>query len=362
MIITSLLIGAQTSIVAASGLLALSMLALWIHKSRAGAQWGFRLHFHPNHVVQPLTQGAVYVYLSLNSPWIGRYLPLILYQLVFAFVFEMILSLAKYRCFRVGFSVFPIVLSLNLVLWFRPEYFYLQLAMVALAVFSKHFLLRDDGRHIFNPSGLALAAATLFLFCIRFKFIYLVEIIDTYRASRPGIFLLLLTVGWVPQLAGGVSLISLGALLSLCSLYTVSDWVTGLPLINRWVDPAILVGVTLLATDPATTPRNRWPRFVFGLLYGAGIIFWYGLLSYLYLPGYFAKILALPLLNVITPRLDKLGDPTRGAFTRLFATTRIQTAVYSAVFLLLVPRAAQKRRPSLPATFNSKIWAEGAKR
>lgn len=357
----SLWISAQTSIVTASGLLALSILALWLYKSRVGARWSFPLHLNRNHVVQALTQGAVYVYLSLHSPWVGRYLPLILYQLAFAFVFEMLLSLAKYRCFRVGFSVFPVVLSINLFIWFRPGYFYLQILMVALAIFSKHFLRRADGRHIFNPSGLALATATLFIFCFRFRFIYLSEIIETYRASRPGIYPFVLAAGWATQLIGGVSLISLGALLSLFSLYTVSAWTTGLPLINRWIDPAVLVGVTLLVTDPATTPRNRWPQFVFGLLYGTGIVAWYGFLSYLYLPGYFAKVLALPLLNYIAPNVDKTGDPTHGIFTRVFASTRAQTAVYSAVFLLLMP-GTQKRRPSLPGTFNSKVWAEGAKR
>jgi hypothetical protein len=335
--------------------------ALWLHKWRAGIQWSFPLHLHPNHIVQPLTQAAVFVYLGLYSPWVARYLPLILFQLVFAFVFEMLLSLAKYRSFRIGFSVFPIVLSVNLIIWFRPEYFYLQILMVILAVFSKHFIRWSNGRHIFNPSGLGLIAATLFLFCFRFKPIYLAEIIGTYNAARPGIFLFVLASGWVVQLVGGISLISLGALVSLFSLYTVSAWVTGFPLINRWIDPAILVGVTLLVTDPATTPRNRWPQFMFGLLYGAGIIFWYGVLSYLYLPGYFAKVMALPLLNLIAPNMDKIGDPTRGVFTHIFRTTRIQTAVYSIVFLLLVP-GTQKRRPSLPSALHSKIWAEGAKR
>ena len=50
-------------------------------------------------------------------------------------------------------------LSMNLFLWFRDDWFYLQFVMVAIIVFGKEFLRwKRDGHvtHIFNPSAFAL--------------------------------------------------------------------------------------------------------------------------------------------------------------------------------------------------------------
>lgn len=56
--------------------------------------------------------------------------------------------------------------SINLFLWFKPEWFYWQFVMVVVGFLAKEFLRwQKDGRsaHIFNPSSFPLGLAALLL-------------------------------------------------------------------------------------------------------------------------------------------------------------------------------------------------------
>ena len=48
-----------------------------------------------------------------------------------------------------GFGPIPIIFSMNLFLWFRDDWFYLQFVMVAIIVFGKEFVRwkRDGQSH-----------------------------------------------------------------------------------------------------------------------------------------------------------------------------------------------------------------------
>ena len=63
-----------------------------------------------------------------------------------------------------GLGPVPVVGSINLFLWFKDDWWYWQIVMLAIA-FSSKPLLRwtRDGRetHIFNPSAIALAALSV---------------------------------------------------------------------------------------------------------------------------------------------------------------------------------------------------------
>ena len=55
---------------------------------------------------------------------------------------------------------FPVIFSINLFLWFKPDWFYLQFLMVAVGFAAKELIRwKRDGRHvhIFNPSSFPLA-------------------------------------------------------------------------------------------------------------------------------------------------------------------------------------------------------------
>ncbi len=57
---------------------------------------------------------------------------------------------------------FPVIFSINLFLWFKPDWFYFQFLMVALGFAAKELIRWDkDGRraHIFNPSSFPLACS-----------------------------------------------------------------------------------------------------------------------------------------------------------------------------------------------------------
>ena len=59
---------------------------------------------------------------------------------------------------------FPVIFSINLFLWFKPDWFYLQFLMVALGFAAKELIRWNrDGRrvHIFNPSSFPLAVFSL---------------------------------------------------------------------------------------------------------------------------------------------------------------------------------------------------------
>ena len=56
--------------------------------------------------------------------------------------------------YTLGFGPFPVIFSINLFLWFKPDWFYLQFLMVATGFAAKALIRWEkDGRpsHIFNP-------------------------------------------------------------------------------------------------------------------------------------------------------------------------------------------------------------------
>ena len=44
------------------------------------------------------------------------------------------------RHLHVGFGLFPVIFSINLFLWFKPDWFYLQFAMIALGLAAKEWI------------------------------------------------------------------------------------------------------------------------------------------------------------------------------------------------------------------------------
>ena len=348
---------------AANGILVLLFVLLLLYKLSFGQKWDFALNLRVPNLIQACVQSSIYVFMSQFSPGVGNYAPLIFYQIFFAFVFDFLLSLLVYKNYRFGFSILPIVLSINLFIWFRPQYFYLQLAMVALAIYSKHIIVRNiAGRqsHVFNPSGIAMALGAVFILfsgSIR-QYVFIDEIIVSYNSSRPYIFLFILFVGSISQWVGRIVLISLGAVVTLFSLSSLCELITGLPAINHWIDPSVMVGVTLLVTDPATSPKKNWGKFLFGCCYGLGILFGYGVLSRFQLPGYYAKILALPFLNLLAPFIDRIKFPfVPSTRAQRFYHPGVQGLLYVAVFLALLPTVHGPRQKSYLGALGGAAWA-----
>jgi hypothetical protein len=63
----------------------------------------------------------------------------------------------------------------------------------------------------------------------------------------------------------------------------------------------------LLFTDPATSPRTLLGRILFGVLYGLTVVLLYELLLNANAPGFYDKLLQVPLLNLCVIGLDRLA-------------------------------------------------------
>jgi hypothetical protein len=70
---------------------------------------------------------------------------------------------------------------------------------------------------------------------------------------------------------------------------------------------AVFLGMHLLFTDPATSPRTELGRIVYGVLYGLTTVLLYSVLIRAGMPGFYDKLLQVPLLNLSAGLLDRLA-------------------------------------------------------
>ena len=101
---------------------------------------------------------------------------------------------------------------------------------------------------------------------------------------------------------GNPSLLSAAA--ALYALNLVYTHATGLYFfIDTNIPAAVFLGLHLLITDPATSPKKNIGKVIFGGLYGAGVFGFYWLLARLGVPTFYDKLLIVPPLN-LTVRLS----------------------------------------------------------
>ena len=333
---------AWTVMVACSaGLSAAFLYFLWRQRG-AAEPCQIEMDVRRTHVVQAIAQGSIYFYVGQYYSGVAQWAPFIIYQLIVAFVFDFLLSVYRQNRYTLGMAIFPIVLSINLFMWFKPEYFAGQLAMIFVAILGKAYIVRMlDGRprHIFNPSALPMALTAL-LVVIVFNSDHVLNtsnVVFSYLLA-PHFQLFVFVMGMFSHLAGRVSFISLGAVATLFIVDAVFKAITGLPPMGDIVQPSVFVGITLLVTDPVTSPKTRTGQLVYGSLYGFGILISYILLNHFGFPRYYDKILPVPILNYIGPSLDRIKLPLWGPMkSPVWQTAWAPAAVYAVAFLLMLP-------------------------
>src|SRR5436305_1484071 len=74
------------------------------------------------HWIQAGAQTGVLLYWGWHVHFVYAFLPLIVSQLVFAYAIESLLAWSRRDVHALGFGPFPVVLSINLFLWFKPEW------------------------------------------------------------------------------------------------------------------------------------------------------------------------------------------------------------------------------------------------
>ena len=104
-------------------------------------------------------------------------------------------------------------------------------------------------------------------------------------------------------------LVTLSAAVALCLLnIAFTGWTGVYHFVDSNIPIAVFLGMHLLVTDPATSPRKAFGKIVFGAMYGAGVFAMYGVLGWLGAPRFYDKLLCVPALNLTVQALDRASD------------------------------------------------------
>jgi TPR repeat protein len=299
----------KVSFLGSAGFLLAGLCALRWSAVRTGRTLTYELVPRRVHWVQMIMHSCVYAYWGWYWREVYHELPLIAAQVVFLYVLDMLVCWSRRDKWILGFGPIPIVFSMNLFLWFRDDWFYLQFAMVAIIVFGKEFVRwKRDGQstHIFNPSAFALFLTSIVLIATHNTPITWGTEISTTFNSPPNIYLEIFLLGLIVQGLFSVTLVTLSAAAMLYVLNVVYTGSTGLYyFIDFNIHPAVFLGLHLLVTDPATSPRKNFGKVIFGAAYGAGVFGLYGLLDGMGAPQFYDKLLFVPVLNLTVRALDR---------------------------------------------------------
>jgi hypothetical protein len=260
------------------------------------------------HYVQACAHISIFVYWGWYWPPVYAFAYLIVAQLLFAYAFDMLLAWARRDDYALGFGPFPIILSTNLFLWFRDDWFYLQFAMIATGFAAKELIRwTKDGRrtHIFNPSSFALTMFSAALIASGTTGITWGQDIAITQFYPPHMYLFLFAVALPGQLLFGVTTMTMSAVLTTYLFGLAYYGATGTYYFyDSYIPIAVFLGMHLLFTDPSTAPRTELGRLIFGALYGLSTIALYEGLGAAGLPTFYDKLLQVPLLNLAIQRLD----------------------------------------------------------
>jgi hypothetical protein len=266
------------------------------------------------HYLQACAQGSVLLYWGWYWPPVSDHVPLIAAQLIFAYAFDMLLGWSRRPTYTLGFGPFPVIFSINLFLWFRPEWSYFQFVMVAVGFAAKELIRwQRDGRfvHIFNPSSFPLAVVSLALILTGTSDVTRGADIAISQFYPPHMYLMLFLIGLPGQFFFGVTSMTLSAVLSTYLFGLLYFAATGTYFFyDSYVPISVFLGMHLLFTDPSTSPRTELGRVIFGVLYGLSAVVLYQLLGTAGVPTFYDKLLQVPILNLSVRMLDRVARST----------------------------------------------------
>ena len=293
-------------------------LAAWwaILVSRAGGRrLRIDVELRPQHYLQAVAHASIFIYWSFYWPPIADALPLIAAQIAFSYAFDWLLVFSRRDTYTLGFGPFPIIFSTNLFLRFHDDWFALQFAMIALGFVAKELIRwQREGRsvHVFNPSSFPLAIASVVLILTHTTDHTWGEGIATQLFLPPQIFFFIFLVALPGQYLFGVSKMTLSAVLTTYAFSEIYFRATGTYFfIDDHVPIAVFLGMHLLFTDPSTSPSSEQGRVLFGVIYGLSVVALYSLLARLGAPTFYDKLLPVPIMNLLVPRIDRLSASGR---------------------------------------------------
>ena len=304
-------------ILAQSFLVAALLLLVWqfwlfVKVSQANLTPSFKIELRPQHYIQAMVQSSVFFYWGWYWPPVYGMAWIMLGQLVFAYAFDILLSWSRGKKYVLGFGPFPIILSTNLFLWFKDDWFYLQFLMIAVGFLGKEFVRWSRGGrsvHIFNPSAFSLGLFSIGLLVAGATDISWGQQIASTLSLAPNIYLFLFSVGLVVMYFFSITLIAGSAAATLFILSAIYSGWSGVPyFVDSEIPTAVFLGLLLLVTDPSTSPRSQLGKIFFGCFYGLGVFGLYSFLGFLGVPTFYDKLLCVPLLNLSVEKIDKLAS------------------------------------------------------
>ncbi len=282
---------------------------LGIARRRSGDALALEVRAIRPHWIQLMAQGTVLAWWGWFVPAVYAFAPFVLAQLILAVAVEALFAWTRRGRHTLGFGPVPVVFSLNLFLWFRPDWFFLQMAMVVLVYVGKEFVrwrVGGQSRHIFNPSALALALASVALIATGSTEITLGVEIAQSQYIPPHIFLVIFLAALPGQLLFGVATMTMPAVLVIWGFSAAYVGITGEYFFyDAYIPIAVFLGLHLLFTDPATSPRSELGRVLFAVLYGTGVVASVFALNAVGAPPFYDKLLPVPILNLLAPTLDR---------------------------------------------------------
>jgi hypothetical protein len=292
----------------AVGVLLAWQAVLAIRLRQAGARRRFVPLLRPQHYIQACIHTSIYLYWGFYWRPVYDYAVLLLAQLVFAYVVDMLVQWSRREEYALGFGPFPIIFSTNLFLWFRDDWFYLQFLMIAVGFLGKELVKweREGKRmHIFNPSAFTLGLFSLVLIATGTTDITRGPEIASTLTLAPWMYTWLFVTGLVVMYLFRITLVAGTAAAVLFAGSAVYYALTGVPyFIDSDIPAAVFLGLHLLVTDPSTSPRTPPGKVVFGALYGLGVFGLYTLLGMAGAPTFYDKLLCVPLLNLSVRGID----------------------------------------------------------
>jgi hypothetical protein len=282
---------------------------LFVAAARAGRRFRLDISLRKQHYLQACAQGSVLLYWGWFVPDVYKAAPLIAAQIVFAYGLEILLTWSRRDTYTLGFAPFPVVFSINLFLWFKPEWFYLQFLMVAFGFAAKEIIhWHKEGRsvHIFNPSAFTLALFSVALLLTARSDISWGQTIAITQFYPPQMYLMLFLIGLPGQLLFGVTSMTMAAVVTTYLFGLLYFAATGVYFFyDSYIPIAVFLGMHLLFTDPSTSPRTELGRLIFGAMYGLSTILLYDVLGRAGLPTFYDKLLQVPLLNLSIKSIDR---------------------------------------------------------
>jgi hypothetical protein len=338
----------RTSFLGAAGILFVWTVALAMAGRARGRQLTIEVALRKQHYLQACAQASVLLYWGWYWREVYDAVPLIAAQLAFAYAFDILLAWSRRDVYTLGFAPFPVVFSINLFLWFKPDWFYLQFLMLAVGFAAKELIRwNKDGRraHIFNPSSFPLSVFSIGLILTATTSWTWGPDIARTQFNPPYIYLFLFLIGLPGQFLFGVTTMTMSAVLTTYLLGLAYVGMTGTYyFIDSYVPIAVFLGMHLLFTDPSTSPRTELGRIIFGIVYGASVFVLYDLLARMGIPTFYDKLLPVPIMNLSIKGIDRLArsrvlrvfDPGRlGQSLRPRQRNLAYMGVWAVVFVLM---------------------------